>query len=90
MPFHMISRFHLRQALSQSQQIAWIAALGYPYFSFLALTFLLRQGSSLMSRFIGQSLAFNAKQQLISTLGIVHAIGDAIAISEIKLSKVTV
>jgi len=86
----MICHSHQPQSPSQSQRTVETAALECPYFSFLALVFLLRQGSSLMSCFIGQSLAFHTKQQLISTLGIVYAIGNAIAIPEIKLSKVTV
>ena len=64
----MIFRFHQHQAPSQSRQNAETALLACLYFCFLALGFLLRQGSSLISRGICQAFAFNALQQFLCAL----------------------
>ena len=56
----------------------------------LAFGFLLRQSSSLLSRFVGQPLALYALQKYLRALGIVDAIRNVTAIPEIELRKVTV
>src|SRR5437879_2704736 len=86
----MIYRSHLPQVCVQSQQISETASLGYRGFSFLAFRFSLRQGSSLMSRLIGQTFAFNAAQQFLRAISVVHAKRDAIAVPEVEFGNIAV
>lgn len=88
----MPSRSHLPQAILQSQQTVWTVPCHLVLaFCLLPLEiFLLRQGSSLTSRLIGEPLADYAFKQFVRALGIVYAKLNTVVVPEVELSEVTV
>src|SRR5258708_678475 len=86
----MTPRSHQHQVFAQSQRISETVFLVNHAFAFWALDFLLRQGSSLMSRLIGEPLALHSLEQNVRAVGIFNPKSNAIAIAEIEFGKIAV
>src|SRR5436190_23201865 len=86
-----LSRFHPSPAPWRFLQTVWTAPdRRAQVLGFLPCFLRLRQGSSVSSRLIGQTLANDTLQQNVRPLHVIHAQRDAIAVTEIELGEITI